>query len=155
MERIGKEVQSELARFGATPAGGMAEIVAAWPGVVGDSIAANAWPTRVARDGTLHVSVSSSPWAFELAQLEPEIAARLAHTLGEPAPRRLRFAPGPLPEPSTQNVRKEERVSPRPSAEDLATAAKIAAQATDSDLRELISRAAAASLARASSDRPL
>jgi hypothetical protein len=153
MESIGKEVQSELARFGS--AGGMAEIVAAWPGVVGDSIAANAWPARVARDGTLHVSVSSSPWAFELAQLEPEIGARLAHALDEPAPRRLRFAPGPLPEPSTEKVRKEEKVSLRPSAEELAAAAKIAAPVADLELRELVARAAAASLARASSDRPL
>ncbi len=96
-----------MARFG--PAGGMAEIVAAWPAVVGDSIAVNSWPARLARDGTLHVTVSSSPWAFELAQLEPEISARLAHALGEAKPRRLRFAPGPLPEPRTENVRKEEQ----------------------------------------------
>ena len=153
MERIQRDVQAELSRFG--PAGGMAEIVAAWPGVVGGSIAANAWPARLARDGTLHVSVSSSPWAFELAQLEPEIAARLAHALGEEQPRRLRFAPGPVPETGAENVRKEEKLSPRPTDEDRAEAAKIAAPVRDLELRELISRAAAASLARASSDRPL
>ena len=153
MERIGRDVRSELSRFG--PPGGMAEVVAAWPGVVGDSITANSWPARLGRDGTLHVTVSSSPWAFELAQLEPEIAARLAHALGEAKPRRLRFAPGPLPEMSAQNVRKEGRVSPTPSAADRSRAAKIAAQVDDSELRELICRAAAASLARASSDRSL
>ncbi len=153
MERIGGDVKSELSRFG--PSRGMAEVVAAWPEVVGDSIATNSWPARLARDGTLHVSVSSSPWAFELAQLEPEIAARLAHALGEDKPRRLRFAPGPLPEPSSKNVRKEHKDSPRPSDADRAEAAKIAAPVRDSELRELISRAAAASLARASSDRPL
>ena len=119
------------------------------------SIAVNSWPARLGRDGTLHVTVSSSPWAFELAQLEPEIAARLAHALGEDEPRRLRFAPGPLPEPSIEKVRKEGRVSPRPSAEERAAAANIAAPVADSELRELIARAAAASLARASSDRPL
>ena len=153
MEQIGGDVRNELARFG--PAGGMAEIVAAWPEVVGDSIAANAWPARLARDGTLHVSVSSSPWAFELAQLEPEISARLAHALGEDRPRRLRFAPGPVPEKGAENVRKEQELPPGPSAEDRAEAAKIAAPVRDSELRELISRAAAASLARASSDRLL
>jgi hypothetical protein len=153
MERIGRGVQSELARFG--PAGGMAEVVAAWPAVVGDSIAANAWPARLGRDGTLHVSVSSSPWAFELAQLEPEISARLAHALGEDEPRRLRFAPGPLPEVSADNVRKQEQFSPVPSPEDRARAAKIAAPVGNPELRELIARAAAASLARASSDRTL
>jgi hypothetical protein len=153
MDRIGRDVQTELSRFG--PAGGMAEIVAAWPDVVGDPIAANAWPARVARDGTLHVAVSSSPWAFELAQLEPEIAARLAHALGEDVPKRLRFAPGPVPETGAKNVRKEEKLSDPPSDADRAEAAKIAAPVRDSELRELISRAAAASLARASSDRSL
>jgi hypothetical protein len=153
MERIGKDVVGELKRFG--PAQGMAEVVTAWPTVVGDEIARNAWPARLARDGTLHVSVSSSPWAFELAQLEPEIAARLAHALGEEKPRRLRFAPGSIPEPSAENVRKEHKNPPRPSDGDRAEAAKIAAPVRDSELRELISRAAAASLARASSDRSL
>jgi hypothetical protein len=153
MERIDRDVQAELSRFG--PAGGMAEIVAAWPGVVGDSIAANSWPARLGRDGTLHVTVSSSPWAFELAQLELEIAARLAHALGEEVPRRLRFAPGPVPEARVANVRKQEQFSPVPSPEDREQAAKIAAPVRDLELRELISRAAAASLARASSDRPL
>jgi hypothetical protein len=153
MERIGDEVRSELSRFG--PVGDMAEIVKAWPAAAGDSIAKNAWPARIARDGTLYVAVSSSAWAFELSQLEPEIAARLAHGLGEARPRRLRFAPGPLPEPSAENVRKEEQFSPVPSREDRALAAKIAAPVGDLELRDLISRAAAASLARASSDRPL
>jgi hypothetical protein len=153
MERIGRNVKGQLARFG--PAGGMAEVVAVWPEVVGDSIAQNAWPARFARDGTLHVAVSSSPWAFELAQLEPEIAARLAHALGEEQPRRLRFAPGEVPEARVENVPKERKSLPPPSADDLAQAAKIAAPVEDSELRELISRAAAASLARASSDRSL
>ncbi len=153
MHRIGGEVKRELGRFG--PSGGMAEVVAVWPDVVGDVIARNAWPARFARDGTLHVSVSSSPWAFELAQLEPEIAARLAHILGEDPPRRLRFAPGNLPETSVGTVPKEEREALRPSAADRAAAAKIAAPVGDEELRELVSRAAAASLARASSDRSL
>ena len=153
MKKIASDVASELGRFG--PAAGMVKIVEAWPGAVGATIARNAWPARIARDGTLHVATSSASWAFELAQLEPEIAARLAHALGEAKPRRLRFAPGPLPETSAQNVRKEGRVPPTPSAADRSRAAKIAAQVNDSELRELISRAAAASLARASSDRSL
>ena len=71
----------ELARFG--PAEGMTEIVRAWPGAVGDQIARNAWPARLARDGTLHVATSSSAWAFELAQLEPKLLERLREALGE------------------------------------------------------------------------
>jgi hypothetical protein len=151
MDRIGGDVKRELGRFGSS--GGIAEVVAVWSGVVGDEIARNAWPARFARDGTLHVAVSSSAWVFELAQLEPEIAARLAHALREDQPRRLRFAPGNLPEMSAETAPKEKRDALRPSAADRAAAAKIAAPVGDEGLRELVSRAAAASLARASSDR--
>ena len=65
IERIGNEVERELGRFG--PAAGMAELLRAWPDAVGEEIARNAWPARIARDGTLHVATSSSAWAFELA----------------------------------------------------------------------------------------
>jgi hypothetical protein len=153
MERIGRNVKGELARFG--PAGGIAPVVEAWPAVVGPEIARNAWPSRFARDGTLHVAVSSSAWAFELAQLEPEIAPRLAHALGETTVRRMRFAPGNVPDSGVEKVRKVPQNTPAPTDEERAAAAKIAAPVRDSELRELIARAAAASLARASSDRSL
>ena len=58
MERIGPEVRRELGRFGS--AGRMADVVAAWPAAVGETVAANAWPARLARDGTLHVNSASS-----------------------------------------------------------------------------------------------
>ncbi|MDX6512763.1 MAG: Dna[CI] antecedent, DciA, partial [Gaiellaceae bacterium] len=93
---IGESVRSELARFG--PAAGMADLVAAWPGAVGEAIAGNAWPARVGRDGTLYVHAASSAWAFELGQLEPTIRERLRDALGEAAPPKLRFAVGNLPE---------------------------------------------------------
>jgi len=153
MERISGEVNRELGRFG--PSGRMAEVVAGWADVVGDVIARNAWPARIGRDGTLHVAVGSSAWAFELAQLEPEIATRLAHVLGEDRPRRLQFAPGNLPETSAGTVSKDDKEAVRPSAADRDAAAKIAASVGDQELRELVSRAAAASLARAASDRSL
>ena len=91
-ERIGDEVQRELSRFG--PAEGMTEIVRAWPSVMGEQIARNAWPARISRDGKLHVATSSSAWAFELAQLEPKLLERLGEALGGAAPAGLRFAPG-------------------------------------------------------------
>ena len=75
-ERLGDEVRRELDRFG--PAGAIADVVAVWPAAVGDSIARNAWPARMARDGTLHVSTSSSAWAFELGLLEHDLRERLA-----------------------------------------------------------------------------
>ena len=64
-EPLGGDVRRQLARLG--PAGDTVEIAAAWPAAVGRAIAANAWPARVSRDGTLHVSTSSSTWAFELS----------------------------------------------------------------------------------------
>ena len=91
-ERIGEVVRGELARFG--PAGSMGDVVAAWPAAVGDGIAANAWPARIARDGTLHVNTSSSAWAFELTQLREKIAESLAEALGPIAPDGVQVRPG-------------------------------------------------------------
>src|ERR671932_1457420 len=101
MERIGDEVRRELARFG--PSAGMTEIVAAWPEAVGEAIAQNAWPARIARDGTLHVHAADAIWAFELGQRAQEIAERVGVE-------RIRFAPGPLPGLA------EEPAPPRPAA---------------------------------------
>jgi hypothetical protein len=152
MDRIGGDVSRELRRFG--PQGGMADIVTAWPETVGEAIARNAWPARLARDGTLHVATSSSAWAFELAHLAPELVARLAATIGESAPKALKFAPGRLPEPPSQGggptVPDQRR---DPTREELELAAGIAAEIADEELRELVARAAAASLARRRSDR--
>jgi hypothetical protein len=153
MERIGGDVRRALSRFGAP--GGMTEVVAAWPEVVGEVVARNAWPARLGRDGTLHVSTSSSAWAFELAQLELEVAARLAHVLGEDEPRRIRFAPGRLPEASVDTVPKASRAPTQISGRARARAAEIAAPVGDEELRSLLERAAAVSLGRVSDDRSL
>jgi hypothetical protein len=146
-EPIGDEVRRELKRFG--PTGAMAEIVTAWPGVVGEAIARNAWPARVARDGTLHVATSSSAWAFELGLLAANIVDRLAATLGDDAPKGLRFAPGRLPEPSSTTPERESAKAPRPSAANRREAERLAAPIADENLRKLVAKAAAASLAKA------
>jgi predicted nucleic acid-binding Zn ribbon protein len=145
-EPIGEEVRRELKRFG--PTGAMAEIVRAWPRVVGEAIARNAWPARVARDGTLNVATSSSAWAFELGLLEPDIRARLSAVLGPDAPTGLRFAPGRLPEPSSDVPPAEAARGSRPSASDRREAERLAARIDDENLRKLVAKAAAASLAR-------
>lgn len=93
---IEDEIRRELSRFG--PAAALGDLVTAWPECVGAGIAANAWPARLARDGSLHVATSSSAWAFELTHLAPSILERLQERLGKDAPTALRFAPGPLPE---------------------------------------------------------
>ena len=98
MERIGSEIERELARGGSRDAIPLAALTAAWPDVVGDAIARQAWPLRIARDGTLHVATSSATWANELAFLADEIVERLRERLGAEAPTRLRCAVGPVPE---------------------------------------------------------
>jgi hypothetical protein len=139
-DRIGADVRRELARFG--PAEGMADLVERWPGAVGPEIARNAWPARIARDGTLHVHTRDAVWAFELTQQAAEIAARVGA-------KRLKFAAGPLPEPSPEHRRE----APEATLEEARTAASWASSIEDPELRKLVARAARASLAKAASDR--
>jgi predicted nucleic acid-binding Zn ribbon protein len=144
LEPIGARLEQELGRLG--PPGAISAVVASWPDAVGPAIAANAWPARIARDGTLHVSTGSSAWAFELTQLEETVRARLREHLGDACPARLRFATGRLPEPGSDHVEIQGRALPRPSRATLATAEEIAAPIADPDLRAAVARAAAASL---------
>jgi hypothetical protein len=150
---IGDDVRRELGRF--PGAAGMAAIVAAWPGAVGDAVARNAWPARLARDGTLHVSTSSSAWAFELTQLRGEVLPRLQQGVaGEAAVAALRFAPGRLPAVAMKAPLEASVAAPEPDPESLAEAERMAAEVGDETLRNLIARAAAASLSKARGDRP-
>lgn len=147
LEPIGDEVRRELRRFG--PTGAMAEIVRAWPAAVGDSIARNAWPARVARDGTLHVATSSATWAYELGLLAADIQGRLAAALGGDAPAVLRFAPGRLPEPAPRAREVRAAEPPEPSPAQRQEAERLAAPIEDENLRKIVAKAAAASLANA------
>jgi hypothetical protein len=151
MEPIGREVSAALAKLG--PAGAMPELLAAWPAAVGEQIARNAWPARIGRDGTLYVSVSSSTWAFELSQLAGEIAARLQQALGATAPRRLRFAPGPLPERGAEGGGKVKKERRKPTEAERRQAGRLASDIGDQELRKLVADAAAESLAKAADDR--
>ena len=147
MEPVGDAVARELGRFG--PVSGLAPLVEAWPHAVGEEIARNAWPARLSRDGTLHVHAKDSIWAFELTTRAEEIRARL----GEVRPRRLAFAPGPLPEPVENAPGEARRPAPRPSAEQLAKADAITREIRDPDLRKVVAKAVAVSLSRDVNDR--
>jgi hypothetical protein len=128
----------------------MTEIVRAWPEVMGEQIARNAWPARISRDGKLHVATASSAWAFELAQLEPKLLVRLRDALGEVAPAGLRFAPGKLPELSAEDDAGGSKAVRKPTAEERELAAALASGIEDETLRKIVAKAAAASLARPS-----
>jgi hypothetical protein len=131
----------------------MSDLVAAWPAAVGETVAANAWPARLARDGTLHVNASSSTWAFELQQLETEIAERLRSALGKAAPKRLRFAPGTLPEPVVEAPTESREAPPEPTAEQARAAHDLAAPIASEELRKSVEKAARMSLAAAADGR--
>jgi hypothetical protein len=150
MDRIRDDVEHQLARFDGH--GSMPRIVSAWTAAVGEEVARNAWPARIARDGTLRVHTSSSVWAFELTQLAPRILERLVAELGEQAPSGIRFAQGHLPEtptPPPPASRRETPVSPALLAE----ARSLAASIDGAELRERVARAAALGLARAAAGR--
>ena len=144
MKRLAEEVNRELGRFG--PEARIAALVEAWPAAVGETIARSAWPARVARDGTLHVNTADSVWAFELTNRAAEIAGRLKVE-------RVRFSPGRLPEASPPDPELSESAPLEPSPELLETGAQLAAVIEDENLRKIVARAAAASLARASDGR--
>ena len=122
----------------------MAELVERWPLIVGDGIARNAWPARIARDGTVHVNTADSVWSFELGHRAAEIAGKL----GVP---KVRFAPGPLPEPDAAPVENHVQVSP----EDDERARAIASTIADENLRESVQKAVSLSLARGRGNRQI
>jgi hypothetical protein len=136
-------VHAELARFGPEAGGG--GVLERWEDAVGAAIARNAWPARIGRDGTLHVSTADSVWAFELAHRAPEIAARL----GVP---KVRFAPGPLPAHAPPAVVSE---PVRPTRGEARAAAQIVAGIGDEKLRESVQKAVSLGLAKARLDRPV
>ena len=154
MERLSDDAARLMAAAGAPRVERLAAIVAAWPAAVGETVARNAWPQRVARDGTLHVATTSATWAFELGRLAADVLERLRRTLGDDAPAALRFAPGNVPEPSGPAVAcSQER--PSPDSRQRRSAAAAASVIEDEELRELVARAAAASLARGADDQPV
>lgn len=155
MERIGKEIERELARGGSRDAIPLAAVTSAWPQAVGETVARNAWPLRIGRDGTLHVATTSATWAFELDRLSPEIQEQLGAILGADAPAKLRFAVGPVPEPGAPSEAHSSDVAqPLPVPPEIAAeAASAAAAIDDPGLRELVARAARASLSKVRSGR--
>jgi predicted nucleic acid-binding Zn ribbon protein len=154
VQRLGDDLARELSRFGGDRLVDLTRIVDAWPGTVGETIARNAWPSRLARDGTLHVATTSSAWAFELAHLQGDLLVRLRRVLDDATPKGLRFAVGPVPEPGRDHAAASApQPPPDPGPEHRAQAALIAAAVEDVELRELVAKAAAASLSRAVSDR--
>jgi len=156
MDRLEGQIRRELRRFepaDSVRGGEMVEIVRAWPAVVGEENARRAWPARLARDGTLIVHATDSVWAFQLGMLSGEIREKLVAELGDVAPAALRFVPGSVPASSAGAASERGPTPPDVGPQDAEQGAEIAASIEDEELRALVARAAAASLARARSDR--
>ncbi len=120
----------------------MSEVLEAWPAAVGPEIARNAWPARFQRDGTLIVHTQDSVWSFELGQRAAEISERLP---GKPS---LKFVPGPLPELGADPTPATPQGSPSVTVDQQERAAAWASGIEDAELREIVAKAAALSLAR-------
>ena len=79
-------------------------VVADWPSIVGDALAARSVPEKVSYPpggrgpGTLTVRIASGGLALELQHLEPLIVERINTYFGRHAVGRLRFVHAPLPE---------------------------------------------------------
>jgi predicted nucleic acid-binding Zn ribbon protein len=67
-----------------------ARVVARWPGVVGEAVAAHCQPSRLDEDGTLHVIADSAAWATQLTYLQGKLLDRLAAECGHGLVHRIR-----------------------------------------------------------------
>ena len=115
----------------------MAELLERWPAAVGAAIARNAWPARIARDGTVHVNTADSVWAFELGQRAGEIARAWVSS----ASVRAGTAPG-------GRARSASTSPLEPTPEDDERARALAAGIADEKLRESVQKAVSLSLAQ-------
>ena len=130
MDRIGSEVERELARSGGQPALPLAAITAVWPEAVGDAVAQAgvATPSRPRRNAPRRdvvgdLGVRARP-AFRRRS-----STHFRRVLGTDAPKKLRFAVGPIPEPAARESRTTPASAepPEPTSEEAAAAASAAA----------------------------
>ena len=82
-----------LDELGLDDARAVFELAQRWEEAVGTDIARHCKPVGV-RQGVLETTVDSSVWAQQLQLRRPEILAKLRETLGEDAPKDLRFRVG-------------------------------------------------------------
>ena len=79
--RVGDSLDRVTTSLGVPSSSTLARVFAAWPELVGESVAANTRP-RSLRDGALVVAVEEPAWATQLRFLEADLLARLAEAVG-------------------------------------------------------------------------
>ena len=90
---IGAELADVLRARGWDGRLAAARVVARWPAVVGDAVAAHCQPSRLEEDGTLQVVADSAAWATQLTYLQGKLLDRLGAECGHGLVRRIRSAP--------------------------------------------------------------
>lgn len=126
------------------------EIVAEWPRVVGDNLAALSLPERITyprnkrSGGTLHLRIASGSIAVELQHLEPVLLERINGYFGYKAVERVRLMQAPLPDTPQKSKKETRPLDPDKVAE----IARSLADVDDEDLRKSLEGLARAILAR-------
>ena len=93
-------------------------------------------------------------WAFELTHCADTILERLRERLEGETPAKLRFGVGPLPERGAESVKDPTATVPKPTPAQRDEAEQIAAEIENPELRELVAKAVAASLAMSPPGQP-
>jgi predicted nucleic acid-binding Zn ribbon protein len=75
--RVSEVLAGYMKRAGIAERVAQAGILAEWPGLVGERMAAVTEAEEIRPDGVLVVRVRSAPWAQELSMMTPQIMARL------------------------------------------------------------------------------
>mgnify|MGYP003286734079 CR=1 FL=1 len=86
---IGAELADVLRARGWDGRLAAARVVARWPEVVGDAVAAHCQPSRLEEDGTLQVVADSAAWATQLTYLQGKLLDRLGTECGPGLVRRI------------------------------------------------------------------
>ncbi len=97
---------------------GAASVVTQWPQVVGEALARETLPERIAypmgerSEGTLHLRVANSALALELQHLEPQLIERINSHFGYRAVARIRLIQGPITRAAPQKPKAVDKISP-------------------------------------------
>jgi hypothetical protein len=121
---------------------GVAQLMEAWPGIVGSALAEVTRPRRLSQ-GTLTIGCSG-PVAMELQHLSTEVLSRINQYLGSQAVRRLRFV-------QITAMRAPVRPKPTPSKAAEAAAAQAVAQLAAGPLRTALAALGRAVLSESAS----
>jgi predicted nucleic acid-binding Zn ribbon protein len=141
-------VRSVLKRYGVEGAVREHRIVTEWESIVGDRVAARAWPDGL-KNGVLFVRVTNSSWLQELGFLREALARAANEVVGAPLVREVRLHLGARPGAVGDDLvaalaaQRRPRARPRPprpapTAAALARIDRETAAVEDADLRAVM-----------------